>query len=131
MKEIAKPEAPQPRIIDPALKGKMLPGIAAITMFLLLLTLLNVFAALNNAYGAAAGKHSVLGVCTLLVIGLFGLMRMQRFGWAIVCGGCILLSGGDFYFFRQTHVAFFLLRGFFMLVFFLYLVRPEVRDRMR
>jgi hypothetical protein len=123
-------DKPQPRLIDPALKGKMLPGVAAITMFLLLLTLLNVFAALRNAYGTAGGKYSVLGVCTLLVLGLFGLMRMQRFGWAIVCGGCILLSGGDFYFFRNTHVTFFLLRGFFMLVFFLYLVRPEVRDRM-
>jgi hypothetical protein len=111
-------------------KGKMLPGVAGIAMFLLFLTLINVFGALQNAFGVGAGKMGVLCLCTMLVAGLFGLLRMRRWGWAIVCGGCILLSCGYFYGYRMTHGPFFLVQGFFMLVFFLYLVRMEVRDRM-
>ena len=120
----------QARTADPKLKGKLLPGIAGICIFLLVLTLLNVFGALSNAFGPARGKYTVLAVCTLLVIGIFGLLRMLRWGWALVLAGCLLLSFGDFYFFRLAHSVFFLIRGFFMLMFFLYLIRQEVRDRL-
>ena len=45
--------------------------------------------------------------------------------------GCLLLSLGDFYFFEKTHVGFFLVQALFSLLFFLYLVRTEVRERLR
>lgn len=118
------------RTIDPAVRGKMLPGIAGIAMFLLFLTLLNVYGALSGTFGLSRGKYGVLALCTMLVTGLFGLLRMRRWGWALVLAGVLLLSGGDAYFFRVAHQPFFLIRAFFMLLFFLYLVRPEVRDRM-
>jgi hypothetical protein len=111
-------------------KGKMLPGIAGIAMFLLFLTLVNVYGALNNVFGTGRGKYGVLALCTMLVAGVFGLLRMRRWGWAMVLAGTLLLFAGDMFFFRNTHAPFFLIRGFFELVFFLYLVRPEVRDRM-
>ena len=59
-------------------KGRMLPGVAGIAMFLLVLTLLNVFAALKNTFGVSYGKYGVLALCTILVAGLFGLLRMRR-----------------------------------------------------
>jgi hypothetical protein len=114
----------------PAPKGKMLPGVAGIALFLLMLTLLNVFAALNGKVATGAYKYGILAFCTLLVAGLFGLLRMRRWGHAIVMAGCLVLSAGFFYYFTRTHVVFSLVQGFFMLLFFLYLVRPEVRDRM-
>ncbi len=123
-------EAIQTRAVEPRMKGKLLPGIAGIAIFLLVLTLLNVFGAMSGAFGAGRGKYGVLGVCTLLVVGIFGLLRMKRWGWALVLAGCIMLSFGDFYFYRLAHSLFFLIRGFFMLSFFLYLVRQEVRDRL-
>lgn len=113
-----------------AVKGRMLPGVAGVAMFLLLLTLLNVFAALNNTFGASYGKYGVLTLCTILVTGLFGLLKMRRWGHAIVLAGCLLLSARYFYVFTRVHQAPAIVQGLFMLLFFLYLVRPEVRDRM-
>jgi hypothetical protein len=111
-------------------RGRMLPGIAGISMFLLLLTLLNVFAALRNTFGTSTVKYGVLTLCTMLVAGLFGLLKMRIWGHAIVLAGCLLLSSSYFYFFSRVHGPFLLVQGAFMLVFFLYLIRPEVRERM-
>ena len=109
----------------------MLPGVAGICLFLLFFTMVNVYGALQNVYGTGFGKYGVLAICTLLAAGIFGLLRLLRWGWALVLAGCILLASGDMYFFSKRHVTFFLIRGLFELVFFLYLVRVEVRDRLR
>jgi hypothetical protein len=109
----------------------MLPGVAAICMFLLFLTMVNVYGALIGGFGTGWGKYGVLTLCTMLTVGIFGLLRMQRWGYSLVMAGCVLLAVGDFYYFTRSHVAFFLLRGLFEMVFFLYLVRTEVRDRLR
>jgi hypothetical protein len=111
--------------------GGMLPGVAGICLFMLFMTMMNAFGALRNAFGSGAGKYGVLTLCTLLIVGIFGLLRLRRWGWALVLAGCLTLSLGDLFYFRRTHVAFFLVRGLFAMVFFLYLVRPEVRGRLR
>ncbi len=115
------------RVIE---KGRMLPGLAGISLFLLFLTLVNVYGALVNAYGKGALKIGVLCLCSILVAGIFGVLRMKRWGWAIISAGTILLSAGYFYEFRVVHSPFYIIQGLLMLVFFLYLIRPEVRDRM-
>jgi hypothetical protein len=115
---------------ESAEKGKMLPGVAGIAMFLLLVTLLNVVAVLRGVAGSGALKYGVLSLCTLLLAGVFGLLKMRRWGYSIVMAGCLLLSAGYFYVFSRTHVFPYMVEGFVALVFFLYLVRPEVRDRM-
>ncbi|WP_260736010.1 hypothetical protein [Tunturiibacter lichenicola] len=109
----------------------MLPGVAGICLFMLVLTMVNAFAALKGRFGAGGGKYGVLGLCTLLAAGVFGLLRLRRWGWALVLGGCLTLSLGNLFVFEKTHAGPFLLQGLFALVFFLYLVRTEVRDRLR
>jgi hypothetical protein len=109
----------------------MLPGVAGICMFMLVLTLINAFAALQGKFGDGRGKFGVLALCTLLAAGVFGLLRLRRWGWALVLAGCLTLSLGNLFVFHKTHVAPFLVQGLFALVFFLYLVRTEVRDRLR
>jgi hypothetical protein len=111
-------------------RGRMLPGIAGIALFMLVFTLANVFGALSNVFGTGRGKYGALALCTMLAVGIFGLLRMRRWGWAMVMAGAILLFAGDTFYFTQTHAPQFLIRGLFELVFFLYLVRPDVRDRM-
>jgi hypothetical protein len=113
-----------------AARGKMLPGVAGICLFLFVLTSINVFGAVQGAFGGGAAKYGILTLCTMLVAGLAGLVRMRRWGWSIVLAGCLLLAAADTYFYTRVNVGFFLVRAFFMLVFFFYLVRPEVRDRM-
>ncbi len=109
----------------------MLPGMALIAMYLLLLGLLNVFAALRNAFGGGAAKYSILGICTLLVVGVFGMLRLRRWGWAITTAGSLLMSAGYFYGYHAARHAPFIIQGLFALVFFLYLSRLEVRERLR
>ncbi len=109
----------------------MLPGMALIGMYLLLMAMLNAFAAINGKFPGVAAKYSILGVCTLMVIGVFGLLRLRRWGWALVTAGCLLMAAGYLYAFQRSHIAPFILQGLFDLCFFLYLVRTEVRDRLR
>ena len=111
-------------------KGQMLPGIASICMFMIFMTMLNVYAGLHGAFGEGTAKYGVLALCTLLAAGIFGLLRLKKWGWALVTAGCLLLSLGDFFLFEKTHAGFFIVRGLFALLFFLYLVRPEVRERL-
>ena len=110
--------------------GQMLPGIAGICMFLIFMTMMNVYAGLRGAFGEGVSKYGVLTLCTLLAVGIFGLLRLKKWGWALVTAGCMLLSAGDLFLFSRTHAGFFLVRGLFSLVFFLYLVRTEVRERL-
>jgi hypothetical protein len=109
----------------------MLPGVAGICMFMLVLTTINAVAALQGRFGDGGGKYGVLAVCTLLAAGVFGLLRLRRWGWALVLGGCLTLCMGNLFLFKKTHGGPFLVQGLFAMVFFLYLVRTEVRDRLR
>ncbi len=121
----------EPRGIDPELRGKMLPGIAAITLYLSLFTLATIFFALTNQSGSTGyAKYGLLILYSILAAGLFGQLKMKRWGWSIVLAGCLCLSATYFYAFRVAHQLPSIIQGFFMLLFFLYLVRPEVRDRM-
>ena len=109
----------------------MLPGMAVIGMYMLVLAMVNSFAALRGTFGGGAAKYSIFAICTLLVVGAFGLLSLRRWGWAIVTAGCVLMATGYFYGFHRTHVAPYIVQGLFSLVFFLYLSRTEVRERLR
>ncbi len=109
----------------------MLPGMAVIGMYLLVFAMLNVFAAMRNVFGTGAIKYSILGVCTLMVVGVFGLLRLRRWGWAIVSAGCVLMAAAYFYGFHASRHLPYIIQGLFALVFFLYLIRLEVRERLR
>jgi hypothetical protein len=111
-------------------KGKMLPGLAGICMFMIFMTMVNAYAGLRGAFGTGAAKYAILTLCTLLALGIFGLLRLRKWGWALVTAGCLLFATGDFFYFSKTHAGFFLVRGLFVLLFFLYLVRQETRERL-
>ena len=113
------------------IKGQMLPGIAAICMFMMFMTMVNVYAGLSGLYGHGRAKYGILTLCTLLAVGLFGLLRLRKWGWALVSAGCLLFAAGYFYYFSKVHVGFYLVQGLFGLMFFLYLVRRETRERLR
>jgi len=109
----------------------MLPGIAAIAMFMIFMTMVNVYAAVTGVYGAGVAHYGILALCTLLAVGIFGLLRLTKWGWALVTAGCLLFAAGDFFYFSRTHLARFFVRGLFVLLFFLDLARPETRERLR
>jgi hypothetical protein len=111
-------------------KGMMLPGVAAIALYMLFMAGINAFGALRGMFRTPAADYGVLAVCTLLALGVFGLLKMKRWGWALVLGGAIFLALGDVFYFKLTHAPFFAIRAALEMLFFLYLVRTEVRERM-
>lgn len=113
----------------PVVQGpRMLPGMAMISIFMLVVALFGVFGAINGVWNQQ-GKYVVLPVATLLVVGVFGLLRLKRWGWAIVTAGSLLLSLGYMYGYTVTHDFRLVVMAGFGMVFFLYLVRTEVRER--
>ena len=111
-------------------QGGMLPGVAGICMWMLVVATVGVFGAVRGVYAGHA-RYVVLPVCTMIVVGVFGLLRMRRWGWAMVSAGTLLLSFGYGYMARAMSAPGFWVMAGLNLCFFLYLSRPEVRERMR
>lgn len=122
---------PDETTTPPAVRQPILPGMAMVCMYLLLIAMLNAFAAMRGNFGLGAARYSIFGVCTLMVVGVFGLIRLKRWGWAITTAGCLLMAAGYFYGFHRAHAAPYVIQGIFNLCFFLYLIRTEVRERLR
>ena len=116
----------QPGYTGPA----MLPGMAMIAMFMLMIVLVAGFGALTGKFDPRL-KYMVLGMATLLAVGIFGFLRLRRWGWAIMVAGTLLFTVGYIFFWRQTHAIQPLFMSGFSLVFFLYLIRDDVRVRLR
>ena len=60
-----------------------------------------------------------------------GLVLMLRWAWALALGAVFLLACYYVWFASSQHAAEALLQGLLNLVFFLYLVRTEVRSQLR
>jgi hypothetical protein len=108
----------------------MLPGMAMIGIYMLLIAMLNAFASLRGSFGTGAARYGILGVSSILVVGVFGFLRLRRWGWAVLAAGCVLFASADFYMYTKAHAGFLLIRALFSFLFFLYLSRTEVRERL-
>jgi hypothetical protein len=108
-----------------------LPGMAAISLWMLGLAVVGVAGVLSGHYPSGASKVGILTLCTVFTVAGLGLIRLRRWGWALalaavfcsMCFGCYSLFR-----FRQPQ---WLFMSVINLVFFLYLVRPEVTGRLR
>jgi hypothetical protein len=104
-----------------------LPGLAAISLYLLVLAGVIVV-------GVAAGRHYpplFLVFAAVFTAASAGLLLLLRWAWALALGAVFLLAVYDLWFFASRHQAPALVQGLLNLVFFLYLVRTEVRERLR
>jgi hypothetical protein len=122
-------QGPLPVVTLPGERAGMLPGIAGISLFMLAVSLIGAVGALRGIYPGAA-RYVVLAICTMVLAGVFGLLRLQRWGWALVIGGCLMMSLGYVYASSVTHNPGLLIMAGFAMVFFLYLSRTEVRERL-
>lgn len=109
---------------------RILPGMAMIAIFMLFIALANAVNVLSHrASTRTSAIYAILIVSTLIVIGVFGFLRLRRWGWALLLGGTFFYSLGNVVLFAQTRQPGYLLPAAFSMVFFLYLVRTEIRDR--
>jgi hypothetical protein len=103
-----------------------LPGLAAIGLYLLVLAAVIVF-------GVVSGRHYpvvFLVFAVAFIAASAGLLRLRRWAWALALGAVFLLVVYNLWVFASLHQGAALVQGLLNLVFFLYLVRPEVRERL-
>jgi len=109
-------------------KGRisLLPGIIAIGFYMLVL-------AATVSFGVAGGRIPpiFLLMAALFVAASFGLLRLFRWAWALTLAAAFGFMAWFFWIFYSTKESMGIIMGILNLVFFMYLIRPDVRSRLR
>ena len=109
------------------LRGRLpLPGVAAIALYLLLVS--------ATIVAGVVGKHFspvYLVFAVMFVTSSAGLIAGFRWAWVLSLSAVFMLMSYNFWIFSVQHEAMMVVQGLLNLVFFFYLIRPEVRERMR
>ncbi len=104
-----------------------LPGLVFINLYLLALAVVIIL-------GVVAGGHYppvFLIFAAGFISASLGLMLLLRWAWALALAAVFLLVVYNLWIFSAQHQGAALVQGLLNLVFFLYLVRPEVREKLR
>jgi glycerol-3-phosphate acyltransferase PlsY len=113
--------------VAPRRKRLPLPGLAAISLYLLLLSGVIVVGVVSGHYYPPFFLVFAAGFITAAA----GLLLLLRWAWAMALGAVFLLVVYDFWIFSIQREPPALVQGLLNLVFFLYLVRTEVRAKLR
>jgi len=103
-----------------------LPGLIAISLYMLLLSGVTVVSVMNHRAGVLYLIFSVL-----FIAGALGLLLLLRWAWALTLAAVALLSGSFLWGFSLQHSYPSLVQGLLNLLFFLYLVRSDVREKLK
>jgi hypothetical protein len=104
-----------------------LPGLGAISLYLLVLAGVIIL-------GVVAGGHYpplFLFFAAVFIAASAGLILLFRWAWALALGAVFLLTCYNMWIFSSQHQLPVLVQALLNLVFFLYLVRTEVRAKLR
>jgi hypothetical protein len=104
-----------------------LPGLVAISFYLLVLAGVIIL-------GVAGGHHYpplFLVFAAGFITASAGLLMTFRWAWALALSAVFLLVVYNLWIFSSQHQGAALVQGLLNLIFFLYLVRTEVRERLR
>jgi len=119
-----------------ALEGKppapvrLLPGMAIIALWMLLESVRTAYAVYAHQI-TGQNRFGALGVATILLGCGLGLLQRRRWGWALSLAMALLSLSFFFWVLTRLHLPQALVMTFVNGVFFLYLIRPEVRSRLR
>jgi hypothetical protein len=121
------PAQPPPSV--PLLQRELLPlpGLAAICLYLLVLAAVIVLGVVNGAHYPPL----YLFFSAAFISASGGLLMLFRWAWALALAAVLLLVVYNLWIFSSVHQGAALVQGLLNLVFFLYLVRPEVREKLR
>ena len=103
-----------------------LPGLAAISLYLLILSGVIIL-------GTAGGHYPIifLGLAAAFIAASAGLFLLFRWAWALAMAAVLLLACYYTWIFSTMHMSSAIVQGMLNLVFFLYLIRTEVRSKLR
>ncbi len=99
---------------------------AGIALYMLVLAAVIAFGVMNHHYPPLLLVISALTACAS-----FGLIRQRRWGWAMSLAATFLLMLYQFFILLRFHQGPAGFVGALNLILFLYLVRPEVIERLR
>jgi hypothetical protein len=119
---------PGPRLVPPLPRRELLPlpGLAAISLYLLILAAVIILGVVAGHYPTA-----FLIFAAGFLTASAGLLMLFRWAWALALAAVFLLVAYNAWIFSVQRQGPALVQGLLNLVFFLYLVRPEVREKLR
>jgi len=103
-----------------------LPGLIAISLYMVLISGVAVVSVMQGQVGAVYLVFSVL-----FIAGALGLLLLLRWAWALTLAAVAILSGWCLWGFSTQHSFPALVQGVLNLFFFLYLVRTDVREKLK
>lgn len=103
-----------------------LPGLAAIGLYLLTLAGIIIFGVVGGHY-----PPILLFFPAVFFAACGGLVMLMRWAWALTLGAVFLMAVYNMWIFSSQHLSPALVQGLLNWVFFLYLVRTEVRSKLR
>jgi len=103
-----------------------LPGMAGVALWLFLLCGIGIYGVISHTLPMA-----VLVLCAFFAAAASGLLRQRRWGWALSLAAAFLSMCYGAYMLVRFHQPQLIVMIAVNLVFFLYLVRPQVIERLR
>lgn len=120
--------AAETRVSAPARRDLLpLPGLTAIALYMFVLAGVIIF-------GVVSGRHYppfFLIFSALFFTASGGLLMLFRWAWAMTLAAVLLLAGYNSWIALGLHQPAAGVQGLLNFVFFLYLIRPEVREKLR
>ena len=108
-----------------------LPALVAIAFYLFLQAGICIFAVVSGQLQPRQVWPAYLFFAAMFLAAAGGLFLLFRWAWSLALAAVVLIGGLYLWRFSAQHDGFSLVQGLLNLVFFLYLVRPEVRSRLR
>ena len=106
--------------------ARLLPGMAVIALWMLAQCGLGLIGVMMHKLPVGA-----MVICLMFAVAANGLLKLKRWGWALTLGAAFLsMSYGLFVMIRFHQIAMIVM-VMVNLVFFLYLIRPEVLERVK
>jgi uncharacterized membrane protein (DUF2068 family) len=117
---------PQTSAPQPTRPAGLLPGMAVICIWMLALCGLGLIGVITHSLPPA-----VMVLCLFYAIAANGLLKLRRWGWALTLAASFLSLCYGVYMLFRFHQGPMIVMIVVNLIFFLYLVRPEVLERVK
>jgi uncharacterized membrane protein (DUF2068 family) len=111
---------------QPVKSAGLLPGMAVICMWMLGLCALGLVGVITHNL-----PPGVMILCVIFAVAANGLLKLRRWGWALTLAAAFLSLCYGAYMLFHFHQGPMIVMIVVNLVFFLYLIRPEVLERVK
>jgi uncharacterized membrane protein (DUF2068 family) len=122
---MTKLEAKKPDVKEAA-PNALLPGMAVIALWMLAQCGLGLVGVILHRLPVGA-----MVVCAMFALAANGLLKLKRWGWALTLAAAFLSMSYAVFMLFRFHQTPLIVMAAVNLVFFLYLIRPEVLERVK